>query len=139
MKRYELLIDGKAVATADHFAVHDPATGAVVGECPVATRADLDAAVAAARRAFPLWSAVPDAERKAAVNRMADVIHAHMEELAELLTREQGKPLNGMGSRFELHGAEGWARHTASPKAGWNCTASRWAWSGRSPRGTSRC
>lgn len=114
MKRYDLLIDGKAVATADHFDVRDPATDAVVGECPIATRADLDDAIAAARRAFPMWSATPDAERKAAVNRMADVIHAHMEELAELLTREQGKPLNGLGSRFELHGAEGWARHTAS-------------------------
>jgi acyl-CoA reductase-like NAD-dependent aldehyde dehydrogenase len=37
-----------------------------------------------------------------------------MDEIAELLTLEQGKPLNGMGSRFELHGAEAWSRHTAS-------------------------
>ena len=68
----------------------------------------------AAREAYKSWSQSTDDERKAAVNRIADKVHEHMEELAELLTREQGKPLNGMGSRFELHGAEAWARHTAT-------------------------
>lgn len=114
MKHYDLVIGGKAVATAEHFEILDPATGEGVGACPVAGRAELDRAVAAAREAFAGWSRTSDAERVAAVNRMADAIHAHAGELAELLTREQGKPLNGMGSRFELGGAEAWARHTAS-------------------------
>jgi acyl-CoA reductase-like NAD-dependent aldehyde dehydrogenase len=113
MKRYELVIGGEKVATSEHLEIRDPATGDVVGECPVATREDLDRAVDAARKAYRSWSVTPDAERKAAVHRIADAVHAHMEELAELLTREQGKPLNGMGSRFELHGTEAWARHTA--------------------------
>ena len=114
MKRYELIIGGEKVATSEHFEIRDPGTGEVVGECPAATRGDLDRAVGAAREAYKSWSRASGEEHKAAVARIADTIHANMEELAELLTREQGKPLNGMGSRFELHGAEAWARHTGS-------------------------
>jgi len=113
-KRYDLVIDGEKVATSEHFEIRDPGTGEVVGESPIATREDLDRAVAAARHAYKSWSMSSDQERKDAVNRVADAIHANMEELAELLTREQGKPLNGLGSRFELHGAEAWARHTGT-------------------------
>ena len=112
--RYDLIIDGERVPTSDHMEIRDPASGELVGECPVAARADLDRAVNAARQAYKSWSRSSDEERKAAVNAIADTIHANMEELAELLTREQGKPLNGMGSRFELHGAEAWARHTGT-------------------------
>jgi len=114
MERYGLVIGGEKVATAEYTEVRDPANGELVGQCPVATKHDLDCAVRAAREAYKSWSQSTDAERKAAVNRIADKVHEHMEELAELLTREQGKPLNGMGSRFELHGAEAWARHTAT-------------------------
>ena len=113
-KRYELIIGGKKVPTAEHIEIRDPGSGQVVGECPVATSEDLDCALNAAREAYKSWSQSGDEDRKAAVGRIADTIHANMEELAELLTREQGKPLNGMGSRFELHGAEAWARHTGS-------------------------
>ena len=114
MERYGLIIGGEKVRTSQSFEIRDPATGEVVGECPVATEADLEAAVNAARDAYKSWSRSTDGERKDAVNRIADAIHANMEELAELLTREQGKPLNGMGSRFELHGAEAWARYTGT-------------------------
>jgi acyl-CoA reductase-like NAD-dependent aldehyde dehydrogenase len=113
-KRFDLIIGGETVATSDHFDIRDPATGEVVGECPVATKEDLDRAVASARDAYESWSKSSEEERKGAVSRIADAIHANMEELAELLTREQGKPLNGLGSRFELHGAEAWARHTGA-------------------------
>jgi len=113
-KRYEMIIGGEGVATTEYTEICDPGSGEVVGECPVATRQDLDRAVDAARDAYKSWSRSSDEERRAAVTRIADTIHANMEELAELLTREQGKPLNGMGSRFELHGAEAWARYTGS-------------------------
>lgn len=114
MNRYDLIIGGERVSTAERLEIRDPATGDLVGECPVATRVELDQAVAAAKEAYKSWSLSTNDERKAAVGRMADAVHSHMDELAELLTREQGKPLNGMGSRFELHGAEAWARHTGS-------------------------
>ena len=114
MERYGLIIGGDKVPTSEYLEIHDPGNGELVGECPVATKEDLDAAVKAAREAYKTWSRSSDDERKAVVNSIADKLHEHMEELAELLTREQGKPLNGMGSRFELHGAEAWARHTAT-------------------------
>jgi acyl-CoA reductase-like NAD-dependent aldehyde dehydrogenase len=112
--RYDLTIGGKTVPTAEYMEIRDPGNGEVVGECPVATKDELDRAVSAAREAYMTWNRSSDDERKDAVNRIADKVHEHMEELAELLTREQGKPLNGMGSRFELHGAEAWARHTGT-------------------------
>jgi acyl-CoA reductase-like NAD-dependent aldehyde dehydrogenase len=114
MERYGLIINGEKVMTSEYLEIRDPGNGEVVGECPVATKDDLDRAVNAARQAYGMWSQSSDEDRKAAVNRIADKVHEHMEELAELLTREQGKPLNGMGSRFELHGAEAWARHTGT-------------------------
>ena len=111
---FALTIDGRQVAGSGTFEVRDPATGAVVAAAPAASADQLDAAVAAARRAFPGWAAQSEADRKAAVARMADIIDANAAELAELITREQGKPLAGLGSQWEIGGAIAWARHTAS-------------------------
>ena len=109
----DMTIGGETVATSDRFEVLNPATGAVVGTAPNATAADLDRAVAAARAAQGPWAALPDEARAAACRAVAQVLVAHAEELAQLLTREQGKPLNGLGSRWELGGAAAWANHTA--------------------------
>lgn len=114
MKTFTLVIDGKPVSTARHLEVRNPATGQVVGLSPLATPSDLDAAVAAARAAFPSWAARSSADRAELCGRVAETIDAHAEELAHLLTLEQGKPLNGLGSRFEIGGAVAWTRHTAS-------------------------
>jgi acyl-CoA reductase-like NAD-dependent aldehyde dehydrogenase len=88
------LIDGELVASPLHFEVVNPATGAAFALCPDATRAQLDAAVAAARRAAPAWALASFAERRALIQRMAAALRAQQEPLAELLTREQGKPLS---------------------------------------------
>jgi acyl-CoA reductase-like NAD-dependent aldehyde dehydrogenase len=80
---------------------------------PVGTARDLDAAVAAASKAFSVWKEVPDTERAEACRAIAKTIDAHSEELARLLTLEQGKPMNGLGSRFEIGGAVAWTRYTA--------------------------
>jgi acyl-CoA reductase-like NAD-dependent aldehyde dehydrogenase len=114
MSDYRLLIGGERVATREHFPVLNPATGEPVGMAPAATEEQVDLAVAAARTAFTSWRATSDETRRAACRGLADRIAAHAEELARLLTLEQGKPLNGLGSRFELGGAEAWARYTAS-------------------------
>ena len=114
VKTHDLLIDGEAVPTTAHVAIHDPATGALVGHAPVATAAQVDAAVAAAKSAFPGWAATSDDARKAACGAMGDLIERHAEELAELLSREQGKPLGGFGARYEVGGAAAWARHAAT-------------------------
>lgn len=113
MTPHTLLIGGERVATDAHAEVLNPSTGELVGLMPLATLAQLDAAVAAAAEAFKIWSRTSDAERQAACHRVADAIAEHSEELAQLLTLEQGKPLNGLGSRFEMGGALAWTRFTA--------------------------
>lgn len=113
MVRFGPIISGERVSTGRHAQVYDPASEQIVGEYAVAGEAELNRAIIAASEAFKSWSARPDEERKAAVRAMADALTANAEELAQLLTREQGKPLNGLGSRWELSAAETWARHTA--------------------------
>ncbi len=113
MKQYTLLIGGEAVATSHHAPVANPSNGDVVGYMPLASEADLDRAVAAAAEAFRSWSQTSSEERAAACRAVAEKINEHAEELAQILTREQGKPLNGLGSRFEIGGALAWTRHTA--------------------------
>lgn len=114
MSSYGLIIDGKKVATEASFGVINPATEEIVGECPIANKAQLDAAVDAAARAFRSWSKVSDEERAAVCGKLAEIIGEHADELARLLTQEQGKPLSGMGSRFELGGAGAWAGFTGT-------------------------
>ena len=108
------VIDGAPRDGVSQLEVIDPATGKLAGTVAASQEADAIAAIAAARNAFPAWAARPLSERSEAVNRCADIIEANAEELARLLTREQGKPLGGMGSRFELGGAVAWTRYTAS-------------------------
>ncbi len=110
---YNLYINGKSVPTETHMDIFNPATGALLGRCPIATRTQLDDAVAAAAEAFKSWSVVSDADRKAACHGIGKILEENAEELAKLLTEEQGKPLNGVGSRFELGGCQAWTHYTA--------------------------
>lgn len=96
------------------FAVLNPATAKAVGHAPNNTLADLDAAVARAQTAFQTWSQTSDADLQSYCTKVAEAIGTHAEELAQLVTKEQGKPLNGLGSRWEIGGAQAWAGYTAS-------------------------
>ncbi len=116
MPDYAMTIGGKRVSTLASLPVLNPSTGAIVGQMPLATHQDVEAAIAAAKKAFASWKDVADAERAAACLAVAAKIEEHAEELATLLTLEQGKPLGGLGSRFELGGALAWTRHTAGLK-----------------------
>jgi len=87
------LIDGELVGGEAQIEVIDPALGTAFACCPAAARADLDRAVAAARRAFAGWRAASYEVRRAAIRRMAELLREHQGPLAELLTLEQGKPL----------------------------------------------
>ncbi|MDT0684243.1 aldehyde dehydrogenase family protein [Roseicyclus sp. F158] len=113
MLSFELTIDGKAHATGETFDVLNPSTGEVAGRAPIAGKAELDAAVAAAERAFKTWSQTPEDELKAACEAVTAKIAEHADELAQIITAEQGKPLNGLGSRWEVGGAQAWAGYTA--------------------------
>ena len=111
---YTMTINGKAVSTDDTFAVSNPATGDLVGRAPNATEEHLNEAVAAADTAYKKLSKLPDEELQKLCEAMAKKVDDNAEELAELLTREQGKPLNGLGSRWELGAAGIWAGHTST-------------------------
>ncbi|MGZ5475700.1 MAG: aldehyde dehydrogenase family protein, partial [Thermoanaerobaculia bacterium] len=70
-----------------------PATGEVIAEVPDSDERDVDAAVRAARRAFPSWSRTPAAERSRLLMRLADLIEQNLEELAQLESRDSGKTI----------------------------------------------
>jgi acyl-CoA reductase-like NAD-dependent aldehyde dehydrogenase len=93
--------------------IFDPATGEPVGEAPVHTVADLQHAVDAALAAQPAWAASGHEARSAALLKAADAVEARAEELAQLLSREQGKPLNGPNARFEVGACAAWLRAAA--------------------------
>ncbi|MEN7536721.1 aldehyde dehydrogenase family protein [Aurantiacibacter flavus] len=112
-EQLHMFVDGQHRRAAESREVRDPATGEVIGLAPVGTRSDLDAAVAAARRAQPGWAQQSDEARAQACRQLADIIGVHSGELARLLTREQGKPLKGIGSEFELGGCAAWLNATA--------------------------
>src|SRR5580658_768417 len=95
MRARDLFIDGRwrPAQSGRRLAINDPATGAPVGSTALADAADIDAAVTAAERAFPAWAAThPDARAKI-LHRAADLIVERLPEIAELLTREQEKPI----------------------------------------------
>jgi acyl-CoA reductase-like NAD-dependent aldehyde dehydrogenase len=94
--------------------VVDAATREPIGRAPVHTVEELDAAVARAKAAQPGWDALGHAERSALLNRVADAIDANAEPLARLLSREQGKPLNGPNARFEVGACSAWLRTAAA-------------------------
>lgn len=114
MPDFGMMINGQSVFTAANFNVENPSTGDVVGRVPNASLGDLNRAVTAAKTAFETWSRRSDDELQAACAAVAAKIEEHTEELAQLVTLEQGKPLNGLGSRFELGGAQAWAGYTGS-------------------------
>lgn len=94
--------------------VVDAATREPIGRAPVHTVEELDAAVERAKAAQPAWDALGHAERSALLHRVADAIDANAEPLARLLSREQGKPLNGPNARFEVGACSAWLRTAAA-------------------------
>lgn len=113
MIEFDLTINGQPAKTDNYFDVKNPGTGDLAGRAPNASLADLEKAIAAAKAAFPAWSQKSDDERQAACLAVAAKIEENAEELAQIITAEQGKPLNGLGSRWEIGGANAWAGYTA--------------------------
>ena len=117
MSDYSMLINGKSVGAEGSIEVVNPATEAAIATVPEASLAQLDDAVAAARRALPGWSAHSMDERRALILKIADRLEENIGELAQLLSEEQGKPIEGfagLGAMFELGGSLAWIRYTAS-------------------------
>jgi aminomuconate-semialdehyde/2-hydroxymuconate-6-semialdehyde dehydrogenase len=88
-------IDGRQCAprTARYLDVYEPATAKVHADCPDSGAADIDAAIAAAQRAFPAWAATPPAQRAMLLSHIADRLEARRDEFAEAESRDSGKPI----------------------------------------------
>ncbi|WP_413249408.1 aldehyde dehydrogenase family protein [Sinomonas flava] len=113
-KTATLLASVEAPEGAARQEILDPATGERVGFAPLHTVEDLEAAIAAATAAQPSWAAAGHGARSAALLAAADAVDAHAEELARLLSQEQGKPLNGPNARFEVGACAAWLRAAAT-------------------------
>lgn len=120
MKTFSNIVNGKLEASATTFESKNPATGESIGLVPNSTHDQVDAAVKAAKVAQPAWAALSDADRKNALLKVAQILNENSEYLAEWVTREQGKPLGGVGpdqvpgARFEIWGCEAWTQVAAS-------------------------
>ena len=108
---YTMTIDGQSATSSSWLDAFNPATEEVIAPVSEASRDQLDAAVAAARRAFPAWAARPQAERQAFVTKIGDAIQAHAEDFMRLLTLEQGKAR--AGAEWEIGGSVIWCHEIA--------------------------
>lgn len=114
MSDIHMIINGENVATEHSFSVLNPATEELLAQCPAATQEHLDAAVEAANSAFISWSQTSDLERQEKVHQLAALIENNAESLAQSITLETGKAMDGMGSMFEVMGSVAWTHATAS-------------------------
>jgi acyl-CoA reductase-like NAD-dependent aldehyde dehydrogenase len=112
MEDFKLLIDGRLVAGDTTMPVINPATEETIADCPRASLGQLNQAVAAAKAAFPAWAATPIGERRKLIGQIADVIEQNADELARLLTLEQGKPI--ADATGEVQGMAGFFRYFAT-------------------------
>jgi aminomuconate-semialdehyde/2-hydroxymuconate-6-semialdehyde dehydrogenase len=88
-------INGRAQAPANDrwLEVFEPATGAAYARCPASDGADVEAAVAAARQAFPGWAALPASQRARWMEKLASALESRLEDFAQAESRDGGKPL----------------------------------------------
>lgn len=95
-------INGEWISRSDgpQLEVYDPATGDALAQLPCATGEELDRAADAANTAFPAWRALTALERSRVLRKAADLIRERADQIAALMTREQGKPL--VQARVEL-------------------------------------
>jgi succinate-semialdehyde dehydrogenase/glutarate-semialdehyde dehydrogenase len=91
--RQAAFIDNRWVTTAESIAVTNPATGAEVGRIPLLGARETDEAIAAAAAAFPAWRGASAARRAEVLEAWHDAMIANVEDLARIMTLEQGKPL----------------------------------------------
>ncbi|XP_059256751.1 2-aminomuconic semialdehyde dehydrogenase isoform X6 [Mustela nigripes] len=99
----ENFINGKFVPCNSYLDSYDPSTGEVYCRVPNSGKEEIEAAVEAARAAFPGWSARSPQERSQVLHRLADLLEQSLEELAQAESRDQGDEVSGWrGPRFRL-------------------------------------
>jgi 5-carboxymethyl-2-hydroxymuconic-semialdehyde dehydrogenase len=98
--RIDHLIDGKPVASAHYFETVNPATQEVLAEVASGGEAEVNAAVAAAKAAFPKWAGTPQKERARLMRKLGDLIAQHVPEIAEIETRDCGQTIAQTGKQL---------------------------------------
>ncbi|WP_427914072.1 5-carboxymethyl-2-hydroxymuconate semialdehyde dehydrogenase [Ramlibacter sp. MMS24-I3-19] len=104
--RIDHLIDGKTVAGRDYFETVNPATQEVLAEVASGGEAEVNAAVAAAKAAFPAWAAMPAVQRAKLVRKLGDLIAAHVPELARTETNDTGQVIAQTGKQLVPRAAD---------------------------------
>lgn len=94
MRRLGNFIDGRFAPASRYLDDVAPATGEVIAQIPDSDASDVDAAVQAARRAFPSWSKTAAHERSRLLLKLADVIEQNLDELAACESEDSGKPIS---------------------------------------------
>ena len=98
--RVEHLINGKEVRSNDYFETLNPANQEVLGEVARGGLAEVNAAVAAAKAAFPAWAGRPAAERAALLRRLGELISAQVPQIARMETQDTGQVIAQTGKQL---------------------------------------
>jgi aldehyde dehydrogenase (NAD+) len=104
-----------AVASGATFETVDPATGEVLATLPLAGKDDVDLAVAAAREAQPAWAALDPTERTKVLVQVSRLVEEHADQLAELESRDVGKPIAEARGRDVRFTAQTWLYYAGWP------------------------
>ena len=114
MQTYRNTVNGTLAEPASSYEIFNPANGQSLGMAPKSDEQEVDRAVQSAMLAQKSWAKHSDQERRDIIHKVAQILGENSEYLAELITREQGKPLSGPGSRFEMQACVGWTQVPAS-------------------------
>ena len=106
MQKIDHLIDGKAVPGTDYFETVNPATQGVLAEVAAGGAAEVNAAVAAAKAAFPAWAGLPTTERAKKIRALGDLIAKHVPEIAKTETDDTGQTISQTGKQLVPRAAD---------------------------------
>ena len=104
--KIEHLIDGKAVAGRDYFETVNPATQQVLAEVAVGGEAEVNAAVAAAKAAFPKWAGLPATDRAKKIRALGELISREVPELSKTETDDTGQTISQTGKQLVPRAAD---------------------------------
>src|SRR5438132_1595085 len=104
--RIDHLINGKPVASRVYFETLNPATQEVLAEVAAGGETEVDAAVAAAKNAFPQWAAMPAPQRAKLIRKLGDLIAANVLQLAQTETSDTGQPIAQTGKQLVPRAAD---------------------------------
>lgn len=104
--RIDHLINGKAVAGKDYFETVNPATQETLAEVAAGGEAEVNAAVQAAKDAFPAWAGLPATERAKLIRKLGELITQHVPEIAQTETNDTGQTISQTGKQLVPRAAD---------------------------------